>query len=276
MSIYRLLKTAFTSGDYYKAMNYALTMLDGDYQMLHYPFKVNEEESFSDAQNNLIDYCISHLPDIADKKVLDLGCGNGTVSFYLAQNHNIDKVVGVDLNHNNVTIANSEKQKRKTSNVFFMKDDAQNLTQVEDDSFDILINIESAFHYPDKHQFLDEVHRVLKPGGQFIIADIVRTKKGNSWLRKWKKKMNFNHWSQDEYVTAFDSRPLNLKTKSDISPDIINGFKMYRNYINNSKLDSYFSGLMIKIFFLVNVKLNIYLLKNRRKYYVFYGHKKIA
>ncbi|MCF8331158.1 MAG: class I SAM-dependent methyltransferase [Bacteroidales bacterium] len=276
MSLFRLLKTALTSGDYYKAMNYALTMLDGDYQMLHYPFKVNENESFSDAQNNLIEYCMSHLPEVSDKKVLDLGCGNGMVSFYLAQNHNVNTVVGVDVNHNNVTIANAEKIKRETPNVYFIIDDAQNLTQIEDDSFDILINIESAFHYPNKDQFMDEVHRVLKPGGQFIIADIVRTKKGNLWLRKWKKRMNFNHWSEDDYITAFSTRHLELESKRDISHNIIKGFKMYREYLNNSKLESYFNGFMVKFFFMVNVKLNIYLLKNRRKYYVFHGQKNNA
>jgi SAM-dependent methyltransferase len=44
-----------------------------------------------------------------------------------------------------------------------------------DGVFDRVISIESAFHYPDKHAFLREAGRVLKPGGKFILADILRS-----------------------------------------------------------------------------------------------------
>jgi len=42
-------------------------------------------------------------------------------------------------------------------------------------AFDRVISIESAFHYPDKPAFFREARRVLKPGGKFILADILRS-----------------------------------------------------------------------------------------------------
>ena len=89
----------------------------------------------------------------------------------------LQSITGIDLNKANIEIANNEKENAKADNVRFFVDDAQNLTQIPSDSIDVLLNIESAFHYPDKPAFLKEVHRVLKPGGQFLIADILSTRK---------------------------------------------------------------------------------------------------
>ena len=40
-----------------------------------------------------------------------------------------------------------------------------------DDSFDIVVNVESSLNYPSMKRFLDEVDRVLSPGGCFLLAD---------------------------------------------------------------------------------------------------------
>jgi ubiquinone/menaquinone biosynthesis C-methylase UbiE len=42
------------------------------------------------------------------------------------------------------------------------------------ESFDIIINVESSLNYPDMTAFLGEVERVLKPGGHFLFADYRR------------------------------------------------------------------------------------------------------
>ncbi len=113
MSKFNLTKTASATGDYYRSMNEALKTINGDYHMLHYPFYMDSEDSFSQAQNNLIEYCIKKLSVLADKDLLDIGCGNGVAALYVADNHSVNSVTGIDLNSNNVKIANEEKKKKK-------------------------------------------------------------------------------------------------------------------------------------------------------------------
>jgi len=268
MTSISLFKTAFTTGDYYKAMNNALKTLDGSYQMLHYPYYSDEMDTFDDAQENLIQYCIDHFPTLEGKQILDLGCGNGTVAMYLSRHNDVKHVLGVDLNDNNIRIANEIKDQHNHSRVSFIRDDAQQLEKIDDNSYDIVINIESAFHYPDKGRFLEEVRRVLKPGGQFVIADIVTTNSDSSIFKKWKHKMNFNHWTLNEYTQAFNESHLNLISSRDISKEIIKGFQAYPHFLRD------FTGnQLLRLFFLINVKLNIYLLSRKRNYYVFHGNK---
>ena len=49
--------------------------------------------------------------------------------------------------------------------------DAENLP-FEDNSFDAIINVESSHCYGNVEQFLREVHRVLRPGGDFLFVDL--------------------------------------------------------------------------------------------------------
>ena len=121
-------------------------------------------------------------------------------------------ITGIDLNKANIDIANSEKAGTNAGNVSFFVGDAQNLTQIESDSIDVLLNIESAFHYPDKVSFLSEVHRVLKPGGEFLIADILSTRKKREGIMKlWGKPMVHHFWNLKRYQQEFLKSELNLE-----------------------------------------------------------------
>lgn len=275
MSIVRLTKTAFATGDYYKAMNEALKSINGDYHMLHYPFYKDNKDSLSQAQNNLIEYCIKKFSILSDKDLLDIGCGNGVVALYVADNYSVNSVTGVDLNPNNVEIANAEKKKRNKHNVNFIEGDAQDLSQIKSNSIDIIINIESAFHYPQKELFINEIDRILKPGGQFVIADILTTTKENMFLRSWKRKMNYYHWSYTEYRDAFNRSNLQLYSDDDITDKVILGFKKYKNYFSEFSKNGSFRYAVLKLFFMINVKLNIRLLKTKRRYYIFLGEKQV-
>jgi ubiquinone/menaquinone biosynthesis C-methylase UbiE len=273
MAIFSLIKTAFATRDYYKAMNAALKTINGDYHMLHYPFYMNETDSFSQAQDNLLEYCIDKFSSLEGKDLLDIGCGNGIGTLYVAKNHPVKSVTGVDINAHNVEIANYEKHKRNIKHAIFIEGNAQNLSIIKSNSIDLVINIESAFHYPQKDLFINEIGRVLKPGGQFLIADILTTTNVHVFLKRWKRRMNFHHWYLPQSQEAFKRSNLSLLSNDDVTDKVIQGFEMYKNYFGQFSKNGSFQDWLLKLFFVINVKLNIRLLKKKRSYNIFFGEK---
>ena len=272
--ILKLSGTGFTNGQYYESMNMALKRLNNEHTMLHYPLYVKETDSFFQAQKNLTDYCISLLRPIRDKEILEIGCGNGIQALYINASHSPSCITGIDLNRANIDIANIEKDGANMENVRFFVDDAQNLTKIESGSIDVLLNIESAFHYPDKVSFLNEVHRVLKPGGQFLIADILSTRKKREGIMKiWGKPMIHHFWNQNRYHQEFSKSDLNIDHTEDISHQVRKGWSIYRNWLPEIKMNMFFQNVAFRIFYIINARINIYFLNKRQQYFIFVGSK---
>jgi ubiquinone/menaquinone biosynthesis C-methylase UbiE len=275
--ILKLSGTGFTHGQYYESMNLALRRLNNGYTMLHYPLYVNESDSFFQAQKNLTDYCISLLKPLADKDILEIGCGNGVQSLYIYANYKPSRITGIDLNKANIEIANSERELANADNVRFLVDDAQNLTKIPSESVDVLLNIESAFHYPDKALFLLEVHRVLKPGGQFLIADILSTRKKREGIMKiWGKPMVHHFWNQKRYDEEFEKSELVTDNSEDITNQVRKGWSIYRNWLPEIKRKAFFQNIAFRIFYVINARLNIYFLHKRQQYLVYVGYKPVV
>ena len=101
------------------------------------------------------------------KDVLEVGCGRGGGASYIARYLHPRKMVGADIVVSAIRF--DEKHYAAQKNLRFVTTDAHKLP-FEADSFDAVVNIESAQHYKDVGRFLSEVHRVLKPGGHLLIA----------------------------------------------------------------------------------------------------------
>ena len=270
-----LVRTGTNISDYYRNMNMALKRLNDEYTMLHFAMEGEDNSTFYQTQKNLTDFCMSHIPDFTGKHVLEIGCGNGIQAMYINNQYKPASMTGIDLDPGNIEIANSEVKQRQIGNMFFYVDDAQKLAEIETGSMDIVVNIESAFHYPDKTEFLNQIARVLKPGGTFVIADLLTTvkTKGIGIRKLWKSKQKLNHWKRTRYESEFESSPLQTEQSIDITAKVINGFKNYRIWIRGMNKFGFFKDIMFKIFYVINVKWTLYCLRRRREYLVFVGSK---
>jgi ubiquinone/menaquinone biosynthesis C-methylase UbiE len=272
--LFKLSGTGFTKNQYYESMNMALKRLNNGYTMLHYPYFVSESDSFIKAQSNLTDYCISLLDPIENKEVVEIGCGNGVQSLYIWQKYNPSKITGIDLSMANIEIAISEKERMNAHMVSFIVDDAQDMKNIPSGSVDVLLNIESAFHYPDKTAFLKEVHRVLKPGGQFLIADIL-TKPRKKRIKIWSNSMSLHFWNHNQYNEEFKKTDLEVFRNEDISENIRKGWTMYKKWLPAIRRKSFIQNVAFRIFYIINARINLYLLK-KQQYQVFTGYKRAA
>ena len=100
--------------------------------------------------------------------VLEVGCGRGGGSAWMAAHLSPRSVTGVDISPRAVAFC---AQFHAAENLSFQAGDAEHLP-FEDGSFDVVVNVESSHCYGDTERFLAEVRRVLRPGGTFCWADV--------------------------------------------------------------------------------------------------------
>ena len=100
-------------------------------------------------------------------RVLDFGCGPGTISVGLARAVDPGEVHGVDMEESQIELARAAAEAGGHKNAKFHVGDVTSLP-FEDNSFDVAHCHAVLMHVPDTSGALAEVKRVLKPGG--IIA----------------------------------------------------------------------------------------------------------
>ena len=101
------------------------------------------------------------------KDLLEVGCGRGGGASYVARAFEPRRYVGLDINK--TSIAFNRRFYGDQRNLEFVAGDAHALP-FDDATFDVALNVESSHHYHDLGRFLAEIHRVLKPGGTFLMA----------------------------------------------------------------------------------------------------------
>ena len=103
-----------------------------------------------------------------DSNVLDIGCGRGGTIAQLHEHFAVRQITGLDLSSHAIAFCG---QNHAAPNTSFIVGDAETLP-FENESFNVVVNIESSHSYPDIEAFYREVFRVLKPGGYFLYADL--------------------------------------------------------------------------------------------------------
>jgi ubiquinone/menaquinone biosynthesis C-methylase UbiE len=122
--------------------------------------------------------------------VLDLGSGGGIDCFLAAKTVGpTGHVIGVDMTDSMLALANKNKAKIGATNVEFRKGEIEDLP-VESDTVDIIISNCVINLSPDKDAVFREAVRVLKPGGRFVVSDMVTEGHFPEQLRA-----NINAWA---------------------------------------------------------------------------------
>jgi ubiquinone/menaquinone biosynthesis C-methylase UbiE len=99
-----------------------------------------------------------------DEAVLDVGCGNGSYLWALAQRQHRGLVVGLDLSPGMLDAARA-----RSASARLMVGDAQVLP-FADDSFDVVLAMHMLYHLPDRALGIRELRRVLRPEGVALVV----------------------------------------------------------------------------------------------------------
>jgi len=103
---------------------------------------------------------------------LDLGSGRGNDVFKLAEAvGNKGYVYGMDISDGMLEKAKKTAQKLEIENVAFLRTRLEKIP-LEDNSLDLIISNCTINHAEDKQAVWNEIFRVLKNGGRFVVSDI--------------------------------------------------------------------------------------------------------
>ena len=130
-------------------------------------------------QSNIFDYILflkhKYAYTIADKfinkdsNVLEIGCGEGYGTNFLARSG--AHIVALDVDKE--TIKNA-RLKYSQKNITFKKFDGYNISYPEQ-SFDVIISFQVIEHVEDVEKYLENIKKLLKPNGIFLITTPSRT-----------------------------------------------------------------------------------------------------
>lgn len=125
---------------------------------------------FNAFQQGRYDWITRAAGRVAGKKVLDLGCGDGALTYLLAKKG--ADVVGIDNDELGIKFAHENLASRnkhgKLKYQFILASGYE--LPVASDTFDFVVNSEVIEHVQEPASMLTESKRVLKPGGKFILT----------------------------------------------------------------------------------------------------------
>jgi ubiquinone/menaquinone biosynthesis C-methylase UbiE len=103
--------------------------------------------------------------EVRDKDILEIGCGNGHGAYLLNQG-SPRSYIGLDVMEEQI-----EKARQRYPQYSFLVQDATDLGQFEEASKDVVIIFGVLHHIPEWRKVIDEIQRVLKPGGSFFVEE---------------------------------------------------------------------------------------------------------
>ncbi len=134
---------------------------------LHHGYWIRGDESKEKAQLQLIEHLAQAAGVRPGSEILDIGCGLGASSLYLAKNYKA-AVTGITISEVQVEMAAKAAATEQLDAKFLLMDAEAMHFQKQ---FDLLWSVESISHYQRREEFFASAAKLLKPGGLFAITD---------------------------------------------------------------------------------------------------------
>jgi SAM-dependent methyltransferase len=134
------------------------------------------------------------VPEDPEARWVETACGPGLIARAIASR--VGSVVGIDLTPAMIEKARADAAAAGDENVSFEVGDATAL-DLPDDSLDGAITRFSLHHIPAPIRVLEEMRRVVKPGGYVVVSDFVTDDDGASaaWQEGIERLRDPSHWA---------------------------------------------------------------------------------
>ena len=215
---------------------------------MNFGYWEDKHMSLTNANKKLCDFVINQTN--IKGKFLDIGCGYGEQDFYWNEKHG-HEIIALDISKKQIDYAKAKADKLGNKSIKFLQGDATSLP-FENNSFNNIICLESAFHYNPRVNFFKESYRVLNKDGELIIADIVLKNNHYGILKSAfihffkeilsvpdKNLITSNDYANQLKEYGFEVETINISDKT---------FKPYFNHFSrNHHISFYFYNKLIEI-----------------------------
>jgi tocopherol O-methyltransferase len=178
---------------------------------IHHGYWISGEETKEAAQNQLIEHVARAAGLGPGCKILDVGCGFGGSSIYLAKEYGAE-ATGITISPIQVEMARKAAA-AEGANAKFLLMDAEEMKF--DETFDVVWSIESISHYPHRERFFALAAQCLKPGGTLAITDWFRKERltpreSKKFIEPIEKGMLVELSTMEDYTTALGANGLQI------------------------------------------------------------------
>lgn len=145
------------------------TFMNYGYESCNEPIAIPlKEEEERDRYMIQLYHHVATAVDLVDKDVVEVGSGRGGGSSYIKRYLKPKTMIGIDYSKNAIKFSNKH---HSVEGLTFIHGDAENLS-LGNESVDVIVNVESSHCYGSMKKFVEQVNRVLRPGGYFLFADL--------------------------------------------------------------------------------------------------------
>jgi len=215
-------------------MNYGYQSLNGDI-----PVKLDEEDEINRYCIQLYDHVVNKV-DLKGKNVLEVGSGRGGGASFIKRYYMPETYTAMDISSAAIDFCSNY---HKVPGLSFVKGYAEE-QPFEDQSFDAVVNVESARCYGDISKFFSEVYRVLKPDGYFLLADMIKKDELDPFINDLKKN-GFKILHQTKITPSVvkaldnDSARREESIKSQIPKFLVRGFLQFAGTKGTERYNSF-------------------------------------
>jgi ubiquinone/menaquinone biosynthesis C-methylase UbiE len=156
-------------------------------------------DEMEDHHSDITDQTLPLMDLQAADRVLDLGCGTGWASRRMARV--AGEVIGLDVADE--MLRRAEKTSSAFKNIRYVWGSAESIPAA-DGYFSKVLSVESFYYYADQGKALDELRRVMAPGGKLFI--LINLYKDNHYSLRWvgELKVPVQVLSEKEYIALLE------------------------------------------------------------------------